>query len=95
MNKKICFIVTVSMTVDQFLRFSFQKFHENGYDIYVIADMTPEYIETLPEYVKALPIEMKRFLTIQNSCEMIENQDQIAKVKLRRAQGECLVTESR
>lgn len=60
MNKKICFIVTVSMTVDQFLRFSFQKFNENGYDIYVIADMTSEYIETLPKYVKAIPIEMNR-----------------------------------
>lgn len=60
MSKKICFIVTVSMTVDQFLRFSFEKFHENGYEIYVIADMTPKYIETLPRYVKALPIDMNR-----------------------------------
>lgn len=60
MSKKICFIVTVSMTIDQFLRFSFQKFKENGYDIYVVADMTPEYIETLPEYVKARPIRMSR-----------------------------------
>lgn len=76
MNKKICFIVTVSMTVDQFLRFSFQKFNENGYDIYVIADMTSEYIETLPKYVKALPIEMNRgidfFGALQAVREMVK-----------------------
>lgn len=60
MSKKICFIVTVSMTIDQFLRFSFKEFKDNGYDIYVIADMSPEYIETLPEYVKARPVEMSR-----------------------------------
>lgn len=71
MSKKICFIVTVSMTVDQFLRFSFQKFNENGYDIYVIADMSPEYIETLPKYVKALPIEMNRGIDLFGALRAI------------------------
>lgn len=79
MSKKICFIVTVSMTVDQFLRFSFQKFHENKYEIYVIADMTPEYIETLPKYVNALPIEMNRGIDLFGALRAIKQMIKIFK----------------
>lgn len=79
MSKKICFIVTVSMTVDQFLRFSFQKFNDNGYDIYVIADMTPEYIETLPQYVKARPIQMSRGIDFRGAFQAIKEMSKIFK----------------
>ena len=77
MNKKICFVVTVSMTVDQFLRFSFEKFHENGYDIYVIADMTSEYVASLPKYVKALPIEMSRGIDLFGAFRAIKQMIEI------------------
>lgn len=60
MSKKICFIVTVAMTVDQFIRFSFEAFRKDGFEIYVIADMDEEYISTLPEYVHPLSIKMGR-----------------------------------
>lgn len=60
MSKKICFVVTVSMTVDQFLRFGFEKFHANGFEVHVIADMDEDYVQTLPEYVHALPLKMSR-----------------------------------
>lgn len=60
MSKKICFVVTVSMTVDQFLRFGFDEFHKNGYDISLICDMDEEYIAGLPDYVHTFPIKMSR-----------------------------------
>lgn len=60
MSKKICFVVTVSMTVDQFLRFGFDEFHKNGYDISLICDMDEEYIAGLPDYVHPFPIKMSR-----------------------------------
>ena len=60
MSKKICFITTVSMTINQFIRFSFETFHNDGYEIHVIADMDEEYVQTLPSYVHAHPIHMGR-----------------------------------
>lgn len=60
MSKKICFVVTVSMTVDQFLRFGFEEFHNNGYDISLICDMDKDYVASLPDYVHPYPIKMSR-----------------------------------
>lgn len=60
MSKKICFVVTVSMTVDQFLRFGFEEFHNNGYDISLVCDMDEEYVAGLPDYVHPYPIKMSR-----------------------------------
>ena len=60
MSKKICFVVTVSMTVDQFLRFGFEEFHNNGYDISLICDMDKDYVAGLPDYVHPYPIKMSR-----------------------------------
>lgn len=60
MSKKICFVVTVSMTADQFLRFGFEKFHNNDYEISLICDMDEEYVASLPEYIHAFPIKMSR-----------------------------------
>lgn len=79
MNKKICFVVTVSMTIDQFLRFSFQRFHEEGYDVFVIADMTPEYIKTLPQYVTAKPIQMSRGVDPRGAIRAIKEMVKIFK----------------
>ncbi len=62
--KKICLIVTVSMTVDQFLRFSFEKLHDEGYEITLIADMDDRYLNTLPEYIIPVPIRMRRGIDI-------------------------------
>lgn len=60
MSKKICFVVTVSMTVDQFLRFGFEEFHNNGYEISLICDMDKDYVAGLPDYVHPYPIKMSR-----------------------------------
>lgn len=48
------------MTVDQFLRFGFEEFHNNGYDISLICDMDEEYVAGLPDYVHPYPIKMSR-----------------------------------
>lgn len=60
MSKKICLIVTVSMTVNQFLRFCFDALHNDGFDISLICDMDDDFIQTLPEYIHAYPISMSR-----------------------------------
>lgn len=48
------------MTVDQFLRFGFEEFHNNGYDISLICDMDKDYVAGLPDYVHPYPIKMSR-----------------------------------
>lgn len=79
MSKKICFIVTVSMTVDQFLRFSFQRFHEEGFEVFVIADMSSEYINTLPEFVVAKPVKMNRGIDFKGAFQAIKSMVEIFK----------------
>lgn len=79
MSKKICFVVTVSMTVDQFLRFSFEEFHNNNYEISLICDMTQEYISTLPEYVKPYPVKMSRGIDPKGMISAISKMKKIFK----------------
>ena len=69
--KKICLVVTVSMTVDQFLRFSFEKFHNSDYDITLIADMDQKYLQTLPSYIHPVPISMKRGIDVKGMISAI------------------------
>ena len=76
-SKKICFVVTVSMTVDQFLRFGFEEFHNNGYDISLVCDMDQEYIDTLPEYVTPYPIKMSRGIDPKGMIKAISKMTKI------------------
>ncbi len=69
--KKICFIVTVSMTVDQFLRFSFERFHKADYEISLICDMDSSYIKTLPSYIHPIPVSMKRGIDVKGMFSAI------------------------
>ena len=78
-TKKICFITTVSMTINQFIRFSFEAFQGNGYEIHVIADMDEEYIKTLPEYVHAHPIKMGRGVHFKDFFSVIFRMKKIFK----------------
>lgn len=79
MSKKICFVVTVSMTVDQFLRFSFEEFHQNGYDISLICDMDKDYINSLPKYVTPYPIHMSRGIDPKGLVKAINSMTKIFK----------------
>lgn len=78
-SKKICFVVTVSMTVDQFLRFGFEEFHNNGYDISLVCDMDQEYIDTLPEYITPYPIKMSRGIDPKGMIKAITKMTKIFK----------------
>lgn len=64
MSKKICQIVTVSMTVDQFLRFAFNALNQDGFEVHLICNMNEEYIKTLPDYIIAHPIKMERGISL-------------------------------
>ena len=66
MAKKICFITTVSMTVDQFIRFSFEEFRNDGYEIFLICDMDDNFIDSLPDYVNPIPVKMGRGIRFQD-----------------------------
>ncbi len=70
-KKKICLITTVTMTVDYFIRFTFEGYHKDGYDVSLICNMDDEYIAALPEYVHALPIPMKRGVSLSGIGAML------------------------
>ena len=79
MGKKICFITTVSMTINQFIRFSFETFHNDGYEIHVIADMDEQYVNNLPSYVHAHPIKMERGVKIKDFFRVVSEMKKIFK----------------
>lgn len=63
--KKICFITTVSITLNSFVR----KFAEylndaGGYKIYFICDKNDNFANSLPDYVEYIPVPMKRGISI-------------------------------
>ncbi len=78
-SKKICFITTVSMTIDQFIRFSFEAFRNDGYEIHVIADMDENYIQSLPEYIHAHPIKMGRGVHFGDFFKVVSKMKKIFK----------------
>ena len=66
MSKKICFITTVSITINQFIRFSFDEFRNNGYEIFVICDMDDKFMDSLPNFVTPIPIKMSRGINVKD-----------------------------
>lgn len=72
MSKKICQIVTVSMTVDQFLRFAFQSLCDDGFEVHLICNMDEIFMKTLPDFVIPHPVSMERGISISGFKAMIE-----------------------
>lgn len=59
--KKICFVTTVSVTLESFVLETAKYLHQNGeYDITFICDCDDEFAERLPEYIHYYPVSMKR-----------------------------------
>lgn len=59
--KKICFITTISATLNSFVLDTAQYLHKNGeYDITFICNYDKNFAETLPEYIHFIPISMQR-----------------------------------
>ncbi len=75
--KKICFVTTVSITIDQFIRFSFERFHKDGYEIHVLADMDEKYVQSLPEYVHAHPVKMSRGVHFKDFFRVVSQMKKI------------------
>ncbi len=73
MSKKICIVTTISLPIDQFIRFSFEEYYMHGFDVSVMCDMDEDFIKTLPPYVHAIPVSMKRgisFAGIKSAFKM-------------------------
>ena len=59
--KKICFITTVSVTLDAFILDTAMYLHEKGdFDITFICSPDEEFAKKLPSYIKYKPISMNR-----------------------------------
>jgi glycosyltransferase involved in cell wall biosynthesis len=67
------------MTVDQFLRFGFEEFHKNGFDISLICDMDKTYVESLPEYIHPYPVKMSRGIDPKGMFNAINEMTKIFK----------------
>lgn len=59
--KKICFITTVSGTLQSFVLDFAKYMYQNGdYDITFICNNDENFFKSLPEYIHYIPVEMKR-----------------------------------
>ena len=75
-RKKICFLTTISTTMNMFILNTAKYLYKNGnYDITMICSNDDEFKLKVPEYIKFVPIEMKRgisFSGIKNIIELYE-----------------------
>ena len=63
--KKICFVTTISMTLNAFIVDTAKYLHEHGgFDITFICDTDEEFESTLPDYIKYIPVPMKRGINL-------------------------------
>ncbi|MCH1624891.1 glycosyltransferase family 4 protein [Ferdinandcohnia quinoae] len=66
-RKKICIVTTISLTMHQFIIWSLEDFHKNGFDVTLLCDMDDEFIKSVPEYVNCIPVRMSRGVNIWSS----------------------------
>jgi glycosyltransferase involved in cell wall biosynthesis len=78
-NKKICFVVTVSLAAKNFLQWSFEDMHNAGYDISLLCDMDEEYMNSLPAYVHKYPLKMARGIDVAGSLKAIKYMTELFK----------------
>lgn len=60
MNKKICFIATISKTVEWFMLEQAEFLADNGFDVYIVCTEDDEFRNKLSERIKYIPVVMKR-----------------------------------
>ena len=71
--KKICFVSTVSMTLDAFVIETAKYLHENGeYDITFICDYDENFKNSLPEFVTYIPVRMSRGIDLSGFKAVFE-----------------------
>lgn len=71
MKKKICYVVTVSMTIKAFFIPQLKYLAENGYDVSVICSPDEELQALLGEKIRFIPLEIPRGLSIGGSFKTI------------------------
>lgn len=71
MKKKICYIVTISMTIKAFFIPQLQYLAKNGFDVTVICSADDELQNLLGEKIRFIPVEIPRGLSIGGSLRTI------------------------
>lgn len=71
--KKICFVTTISITLETFVLELAKFLHETGeYDITFICDADAEFQKALPDYIRLIPVEMKRGISLGGIGAMLK-----------------------
>ncbi|MBR1909704.1 MAG: glycosyltransferase family 1 protein, partial [Lachnospiraceae bacterium] len=71
--KKICYITTVSMTLNAFVLKSAEYIHNHtDWDITFICSEDAEFASRLPSYIHFHPIHMKRGISLSGIKAMIQ-----------------------
>ena len=71
--KKICFITTVSDTLDAFVLETAKYIHEHtDWEITFVSDFDEGFADRLPEYIRFHPIAMKRGVSLSGVKAMLE-----------------------
>ncbi len=60
MMKKVCFIATISKTIEWFMLEQAEFLSENNYDVYIICDNDSDFHNKLSDKITFLPVKMKR-----------------------------------
>lgn len=77
--KKICYVVTVSITIKSFFIPQLKFLAENGYDVTVICSPDEKLKEMLGDKIKYIPVNMPRGLSLFGSIKAIKNLKRIFK----------------
>ena len=71
--KKLCYITTISMTLDAFVLESAKYIHENtGWDITFVCDFDEFFQTKLPDYIHYHPIRMSRGISLNGISAMLQ-----------------------
>lgn len=77
--KKICYVVTKSITIKAFFIPQLKFLAENGYDVSVVCSPDEKLQELLGDKIKFIPLEMPRGLSVFGSIKAIKNLKNIFK----------------
>ncbi len=72
--KRICIVTTVSSSIDNWIKPFLRDYHENGIDVTVVCNMTPEYRENLErefDFVHTYPVDFPRGMSLMGSLKSI------------------------
>ena len=72
--KRICIVTTVSSSIDNWIKPFLRDYHENGIDVTVVCNMTPEYRENLErefDFVHTYAVDFPRGMSLMGSLKSI------------------------